>query len=151
MVVFSFCSSCQEFQQFSTHLDIVFVLDTTGSMSSYIKQTKLIIESTIKKYQERAQDVKFGIVAYRDFPPEDTSYITKILQLSDASIALGFLKELNAEGGGDTPEAVLKALYDASTNIEWRNLQNDEKTKYKKGKNHQITYFSLCFFCYNNK
>lgn len=119
----------------STHLDIVFVLDTTGSMGIYIAATKQIIESVIKKYEETNKDVRFGMVAYRDFPPEDNTYITKILQLTDAKTTLNFLRELNADGGGDEPEAVLKALYDGSTAIQWRNIENGKEggTKYKKG------------------
>ena len=131
----------QETSSLSTHLDIVFVLDTTGSMGTYIVQTKKIIESCIQKYQERAQNVQFGMVAYRDFPPEDNTYITKILQLGDASKALSFLKELTAEGGGDMPEAVLKGLYDAATSIEWRNLKNEYGVKYKKGKFYKFHSF----------
>ena len=120
-------------QSQSTHLDIVFTLDTTGSMSSYIEQTKKIIIATIKKYAERSQDVKFGIVAYRDFPPEESSYITKIHGLSNDKDALDFLSKLDANGGGDAPEAVLTGLYDTITTIQWRNLENDNQTKYKKG------------------
>ena len=126
-------SAIESKSQFSTHLDIVFALDTTGSMSPYIQQTKQIIESTIKKYLERSQDVKFGVVAYRDFPPEDDTYITKIQGLTDAKETIEFLKSLEALGGGDSPEAVLTALYEATTKIQWRNLKDDENIKYKKG------------------
>ena len=122
---------------FSTHLDIVFTLDTTGSMAPYITQTKKIIESTIKKYSERNQDVRFGIVAYRDFPPEENTYVTLIQGLTNDKKANDFISTLNAEGGGDLPEAVLTALYDSITKIQWRNLKNDDQTKYKKGINFQ--------------
>lgn len=129
------CSMAEEVNTPSTHLDIVFVLDTTGSMSPYIEATKKTIISTIQSYLQKSKDAKFGIVAYRDFPPQDNSYITNIQNLQSGENTLKFLEDLHASGGGDAPEAVLKALYDATTQIQWRNLKDSDEIKYKKGNN----------------
>ena len=112
-------------------LDVVFCIDTTGSMSSYIERSKKVIINMINYFSQNEEKPLFGIVAYRDHPPQETSYITKMHQLSNADNALAFVKALEAQGGGDTPEAVLQGLYDSVEKIKWRNINQQDKT-YKK-------------------
>lgn len=112
-------------------LDVVFCIDTTGSMSSYIERSKKVIVNMINYFSTNDEKPLFGIVAYRDHPPQENTYITKIHPLGDAESALIFVKGLEAQGGGDTPEAVLQGLYDSVTKIKWRNIAKTEKT-YKK-------------------
>lgn len=133
-------SKAEEVNTSSSHLDIVFVLDTTGSMSPYIEATKKTIISTIQSYLQKSKDAKFGIVAYRDFPPQDNSYITNIQNLESGENTLKFLEDLYAAGGGDGPEAVLKALYDATVKTQWRNLKDTDEIKYKKGNTFEFFY-----------
>ena len=85
----------------------------------------------INSFSQNEEKPMFGIVAYRDHPPQESSYITHIHQLSNAEEALKFVKSLNAQGGGDTPEAVLQGLHDSVTKIKWRNMTVQDKT-YKK-------------------
>ena len=55
----------------SAQLDLVFVIDATGSMGSYIAAAQRtmgeIVEAIVSK--ERA-DVQFALVSYRDHPPQ---------------------------------------------------------------------------------
>src|SRR5262249_12772957 len=61
--------------------------------------------------------VKVGLVAYRD---RGDSYITKVFDLSDDLDAIhGHLMGFRADGGGDEPESVNQALYDAVHKITW--------------------------------
>lgn len=112
-------------------LDVVFCIDVTGSMSSYIERSKKVIINMIKSFSESEEKPMFAVVAYRDHPPQETTFVTQIHQLSDGEKALDFVKKLNAAGGGDTPEAVLQGLLDSIQKINWRNLNIPEKT-YKK-------------------
>lgn len=112
-------------------LDVIFCIDTTGSMGSYIERSKTVINNMIKLFSKNKEKPLFGVVAYRDHPPEDISYITMIHPLGDASSALDFVKKLNAEGGGDAAEAVLQGLFDSVNKIEWRNIEKTDKT-YRK-------------------
>jgi Mg-chelatase subunit ChlD len=104
-------------------LDVVFVIDTTGSMGSSISEVQKRLNSLS---QSLAQDkvkpnVAFGIVAYRDHPPEDKTYVTRVYPLVEQlSKAQQHINALNADGGGDTPEAVLDGLRDALTKMKWR-------------------------------
>jgi hypothetical protein len=113
-------------------LDICFIIDSTSSMSSYIEGSKesikTIIEDAQKSLKELQKDedsLQFAIVAYRDHPPQDSTYVTKISNFNTAKATLDFLKDITAQGGGDLPEAVMDGLYDALYNVEWR--ANSEK------------------------
>lgn len=101
-------------------VDIVFCIDTTGSMGTYITLTKSILCSMVEHFKSIAKQPLFGIVAYRDHPPLDKSYITKVYQPASADVAVQYLKELDAAGGGDEAEAVLQGLWDSLTKINWR-------------------------------
>ena len=64
----------------SSKLDLVFTLDVTGSMGAYIDGAKENIEAITERLVSRdAQrfDRRFGLVAYRDHPPEDTTFVTR--------------------------------------------------------------------------
>lgn len=94
-------------------LDIVFVVDNTGSMGPYIQNVKtkiLEIIRTIKK-EELCHRLRVGLVSYRDHPPEETSYITKKFELSPDTVLIEQnVMLMDASGGGDGPEAVSTAL-----------------------------------------
>lgn len=105
--------------------DLVFVQDCTGSQGSYIssatKNIELICENIFEsgKLQQRS-DLRVGLVAYRDHPPQDHSYVTKTFPFtSDISNVHRDLASLYASGGGDGPEAVTAGLAQA-LNMEWR-------------------------------
>jgi len=62
--------------------------------------------------------LSYGVIAYRDHPPQDTTYITKVFDLSDdISRIQKNIDSIVAAGGGDEPEAVLDGIYDAIDNM----------------------------------
>jgi len=96
-------------------LDLVFIMDATGSMGSYIASAQESIKSISEEIvaTEKA-DVRFALVAYRDHPPQDSSYVTKVFPFtSSVSKMKASLDTISAQGGGDTPEAVADGLHDA--------------------------------------
>lgn len=106
-------------------IELVFALDTTGSMSGLIAAAKEKIWS-IASNMAQAQsnpEIKIGLVAYRD---RGDAYVTKVINLSsDLDTVYGQLMDLEANGGGDTPESVNQALQDAVHKINW---SQDEHT-----------------------
>lgn len=61
-----------------------------------------------------------GLVAFRDHPPQDHTYITKNFGFSsDIAKVQKDLSGLYASGGGDGPEAVTAAMFEA-LNMDWR-------------------------------
>jgi hypothetical protein len=64
----------------------------------------------MEKASNLSRVLRFGIVAYRDHPPQDLSFVTMVNDLDNKEAAIEFLNDLVAEGGGDYPEAVLDGL-----------------------------------------
>ncbi|KIY45667.1 elongation factor-2 kinase [Fistulina hepatica ATCC 64428] len=106
-------------------LDLVFIQDCTGSQGSYISSATKNIETICEaifesgKLQSR-EDMRIGLVAFRDHPPQDHTYVTKNFGFSsDISKVHRDLSTLYASGGGDGPEAVTAAMAEA-LQMDWR-------------------------------
>ena len=101
-------------------VDVVFAVDTTGSMGGLIdgaKRTVWSIATHIRELDKDA-DLRVGLVAYRDLGDE---YVTKDFALtSDMDAVFTELSAYQAAGGGDIPEDVDAALYDAVHKMQWR-------------------------------
>lgn len=103
----------------SASLDLLFLLDTTGSMDDELRRIQDTIDeiaSRINAFQPRPR-IRFGLVAFRDVGEE---YVTQRVAFSED--VADFSRELNAllaEGGGDTPEAVEEALAVAINELDW--------------------------------
>jgi len=100
-------------------IDAVFVLDTTGSMSSLIEAAKLKIWSianTMVTGKPRP-DIRMGLLAYRD---RGDAYVTKpTAPTDDLDKVYADLMGFTAEGGGDEPESVNQALSEAVNGFSW--------------------------------
>jgi Mg-chelatase subunit ChlD len=100
-------------------VEVVFCLDTTGSMGGLIEGAKQKIWAIANQIAggKPAPQLKIGLVAYKDRGDE---YVTKVFELTDDLDAIhGHLKTLSAAGGGDEPESVNQALHDAVHKIKW--------------------------------
>jgi Mg-chelatase subunit ChlD len=100
-------------------IEVVFVLDTTGSMGGLIQAAKEKIWSiaTNMAQAQHAPEIKMGLVAYRD---RGDAYVTQVVDLSaDLDSMYGQLMSFQAAGGGDGPESVNQALHDAVSKIAW--------------------------------
>jgi Mg-chelatase subunit ChlD len=100
-------------------VEVVFVLDTTGSMGDLIDGAKRkiwSIASTVVETNPDA-DIAMGLVAYRD---RGDDYVVQSTPLSeDIQGMYGKLIRLQADGGDDTPESVNQALDKAVTGLQW--------------------------------
>ena len=100
-------------------LEMVFVLDTTGSMGGLIDGAKQRIWGIINEVMQKPTKprVRVGLVAYRDNGDE---YVTKLLPITeDLDKAYTTLMDYQAGGGGDTPENVRKALAEGVRGAGW--------------------------------
>jgi hypothetical protein len=117
-------------------VDILFIVDTTQSMAPYLEGIKKWIrklardaQKCMSQYITDEEVLAYGLILYRDHPPQDSTYVTKCMQLTtNYLIFKQAVNEMQADGGGDEPEAVLDALYDASYSIHWR--KNSQKFIY---------------------
>jgi Mg-chelatase subunit ChlD len=94
-------------------IELVFVVDCTGSMQPYINSAKdHIQEISVRVKAECGTDkVRIAIVGYRDHPPQERSWLIKQSGFStDTQDLVTFLRNLSANGGGDGPEALEAGL-----------------------------------------
>ena len=108
-------------------IEVVFVLDTTGSMGNLIAAAKDKIWSIASGMASAkpTPEVRMGLVAYRD---RGDDYVTRVVDLStDLDAMYMTLMQFEAAGGGDGPESVNRALSDAVHEITW----SDDPSTYR--------------------
>ncbi len=114
-------------------VEVVFVLDTTGSMSGLIHTAKekiWSIASTLAQAQQ-APEISIGLVAYRD---RGDAYVTQVVDLNrDLDSMYAKLMDFAADGGGDGPEAVNEALDAAVKSMSWSLDQSTYKVVFLVG------------------
>jgi Mg-chelatase subunit ChlD len=106
-------------------VEVVFCLDTTGSMGGLIDAAKKKIWAISNQIAagKPTPRLKVGLVAFRD---RGDAYITKVFDLTeDLDSIYGHLMSFQAQGGGDFPESVNQALHESVTRIKW---SKDKKT-----------------------
>jgi hypothetical protein len=114
-------------------LEVVFVIDTTGSMGDWIGVCKTKFWALCYAFLNTrpAPDLKVGLVDYRD---KGDLWVTKVYDLRDDLDAIfADLQTFRADGGGDTPEHVNQALYDAVHKIKWSTDRNTLRLIYLIG------------------
>lgn len=100
-------------------VEVVFVLDTTGSMGGLIQaaKEKIWAIATTMAAAQPAPEIRMGLVAYRD---RGDAYVTQVVDLSsDLDSVYAALMQFQADGGGDGPESVNQALNEAVEKINW--------------------------------
>ncbi|MFS0703418.1 cutinase family protein [Cellulomonas sp. 179-A 9B4 NHS] len=102
----------------TTGLDVMFVLDSTGSMSGQIDAAKRFAASMAGTIA--AARGRIALVEYRDAGDEFVA-VTRIGLTSDVAAFQAALDPIVADGGGDSPEALLAALMEGFNTLEWRN------------------------------
>lgn len=102
-------------------VDIMFVIDTTGSMGDEMEYLKEELEYVIEKVKSdnvQTLDINISMNFYKDSGDE---YVVKSNEFtSSIDDAVSALTVEYANGGGDFEEAVEKGLYDGVFNHQWR-------------------------------
>lgn len=103
----------------SPRVEVVFVLDTTGSMGGLIDGAKQTIWSIANAIAtgEPHPGISMGLIGFRD---RGDDYVTTLTPLTaDLDAVYTTLMGFSAGGGGDGPESVNQALHEAITKISW--------------------------------
>ncbi|MEZ4733538.1 MAG: VWA domain-containing protein [Caldilineaceae bacterium] len=105
----------------SAQLDLLFLMDATGSMGDEIDKLKASmadIADQLATLPERP-DVRYGLVAYRD---QGDAFVVRPYDFTPDLYAFQRnLAALRADGGGDEPEALNEALHRSLNDLPWRN------------------------------
>ncbi len=100
-------------------LDLMLMIDTTGSMWDELAYIQMELENVIKRVKEDNANipVRVSVNFYRD---EYDDYIIREFEFTDdIEQVLSDLAAQSADGGGDTPEAVHTALNSAVKEHDW--------------------------------
>ena len=101
-------------------LDLMMMVDTTGSMGDELKYLQTELENVIERIADAGKTLSINVSVnfYRD---TDDDYVVRPFEFtSDIQEAISQLNDQNADGGGDYPEAVHKALENAIKEHQWR-------------------------------
>jgi len=101
----------------SQKLDIVFVLDVTGSMSNEINAVKINIQEFSDSLAAGGIDYLLGMVTFRDAVDHVYQFTDDVQQFKS------YVAQQSATGGGDYPENSLDAL-EAATTLQFREGSN---------------------------
>ena len=102
----------------SSNLQLMFVVDATGSMGDEIKYLQAEIDDVITKVKDANQsaNIELSIMMYRD---KNDDYLIRYSDFtSDIESQKSFLANQEARGGGDFEEAVEEAL-EAAMDKQW--------------------------------
>jgi hypothetical protein len=104
----------------SHHVDIVFCIDCTGSMSPVIEASKKlalgfqdVLNKALQEQQKSVDALRVKVVAFRDYfcDGEKSMSESRFFELpSEAADYAAFVDKLSPSGGGDEPESALEAF-----------------------------------------
>ena len=116
------------------HIDVVFCIDGTGSMSSHMNDQNdqldevkhmvscfiLKVADAFKKTGRTVESLRAKVIVFRDFGIDDDALVSsRFFSLPhENDLFQAFLQSINAVGGGDEAENGLEALAEAM-NSEW--------------------------------
>lgn len=100
-------------------LDLMFMIDTTGSMGDELSYLQEELKDVILRVSEeyKNMDIRLSVNFYRDHGDEYTVRYFKFN--NDVNEAIKNLTEQRADGGGDYPEAVDEAFENAVDTHQW--------------------------------
>jgi hypothetical protein len=97
--------------------DVIFSIDTTGSMGSALSNLQAGLSNVAASVQMKVKSVAMGIMDFRDFTSDDPYIVSYDYRITTVSTAAGLtalqnsLNGLMIGDGGDGPEAGWEALY----------------------------------------
>jgi hypothetical protein len=105
----------------ANELDLVFCCDCTGSMGSYLRSAQDSIKNIVNGITLKGEcDIRFGLVKYRDHPPQDNSYVIETHDFTyDIQRMQAYVDTMSASGGGDGPECLVDGM-EGCYNMAWR-------------------------------
>jgi len=118
--------------------DIVFLMDATGSMATCIDQLKENLKTFIDALVTPAgndvspvKDWRAKVVGYRDAEADGAEWFVDHPFVRDVGQLKGQFNDLEAKGGGDTPETLLDAIYKISSVGQTGKQETEDPAKWR--------------------
>ena len=108
----------------AANIDLVFIVDTTGSMGDEIKAVRDNLSDLVSQLASTTASYRVAVVSYRDFKERTGSasdYPSRVDQTFTSSLDAiqTAVDSLMASGGGDEPETVFSGIK-AAIDLPWR-------------------------------
>jgi hypothetical protein len=105
-------------------VDVVFAIDTTGSMKDEIKKLREELVPRLTKELEKFGEIRLGLLLYRDYVDNYRYKNLPVKYFPFSNSPDEFFSQLNGfsidgNPGGDIPEAVYEALYASINFYDW--------------------------------
>jgi len=105
-------------------IDVVLVVDTTGSMRDDIAEVKAYAARFVERLAAESRTFRVGLVSYRDFPEltgdrGDHAFLNVLGFSNDKAAIQAAITGLTLGDGGDTPESVYSGIR-AAIRFPWR-------------------------------
>lgn len=94
--------------------EVVFSMDTTGSMQGCIAQVRSQLEEIAEEMLHEIEGLKIGFIAHGDYCDGD-NLINSLPLTSDKAAIFDFIRNAPNTTGGDAPEAYADALHEAQS------------------------------------
>ena len=119
---FKIIQECEESIFKDTSIDIMFIMDLTGSMGGFLSEAK----RNIKRITEEISDhnpgstIRLSFIGYRDFETKEEPRKYEIINFTeDIENLISTIKKYECYGGGDQPEDIAGALNEA-LKMDWK-------------------------------
>jgi len=135
LALIAFATASRASADTPAHTDVMFVFDTTGSMGGAITEAQADIQEAMTQIASALPDPQFGLSEASDYnevinPGEfeydigggHAAWTLHVPITSNQSQISEALLKLSASGGGDSPEAYGRALFESAANstVGWR-------------------------------
>jgi hypothetical protein len=95
-------------------IDVLISFDTTGSMYPCLTQVRRNCEKLVKRLFKDIPGIRIGIIAHGDYCDARSTYVTKMLDISDnQGKIVDFVKHVEPTDGGDFAECYELVLHEA--------------------------------------
>jgi von Willebrand factor type A domain len=96
--------------------DVLFVFDTTGSMSGALSEAKSQATGVMTSLSGRLPNLRFGLAQIKDYGDDPVWRVEQTLT-SDRATVQSAIDGLSAQGGGDLPEAYGTAVFQSHHDV----------------------------------
>lgn len=113
----------------ATPTDVMFLFDTSGSMAGVLEEASAEIQQVMARIDAVVPEIDYGVAEVRDYggsgydeEDPDLPWHLVVPITADRARVGGAISDLSAFGGGDSPEAYGRALWESDTNpfVGWR-------------------------------